>query len=191
MANKTFTSTTLTASDVNTYLMKQAVIGCTSSTRPTPVEGMTIFETDTDRLMTYDGSAWRDVVALGATRTFAVPPALWSPLTQNAVGLGGTTFNGTWCRSGNLVMAHMRWTGVGTYAGPLGVEYAELPIPDEQPSLVGEWMIIRTSGARVGGVMRHVGAFGFAFEQSGLSAYFASFQSGDELFVNLHYLADP
>lgn len=59
MAIKTFTAAPLTASDVNTYLMKQAVITCTSGTRPgSPVNGMTIYETDTSRYMTWNGSAW-------------------------------------------------------------------------------------------------------------------------------------
>ena len=55
MAFKTFVpGATLTAAEVNTYLAKQAVIGCTSTTRPSsPPEGMTIYETDTDRLLTY------------------------------------------------------------------------------------------------------------------------------------------
>lgn len=49
----------LTAADVNDYLMEQAVIRCTSGDRPSsPNEGMTIRETDTDRALTYDGSAW-------------------------------------------------------------------------------------------------------------------------------------
>ena len=65
MAFKTFTAgETLTASDVNTYLAKQAVIVCTSGTRPaSPVEGMTIYETDTDRLACYDGASWAPVAA--------------------------------------------------------------------------------------------------------------------------------
>ena len=55
MAFKTFVAgAVLTASDVNTYLAKQAVIVCTSGTRPTsPPEGMTIYETDTDKLLVY------------------------------------------------------------------------------------------------------------------------------------------
>lgn len=46
---KTFTSgTVLTAADVNGYLMKQAVVTCTSSTRPSsPTDGQPIWETDT------------------------------------------------------------------------------------------------------------------------------------------------
>lgn len=61
MGFKTFTvGEVLTASDVNGYLMKQAVIVATSGTRPSsPVEGMTIYETDTDCLLSYDGAAWR------------------------------------------------------------------------------------------------------------------------------------
>lgn len=63
MAFKTFTAgSVLTAADVNDYLMKQTVIVCTSGTRPgSPNEGMTIFETDTDRLQVYDGSAWSEI----------------------------------------------------------------------------------------------------------------------------------
>lgn len=55
MAFKTFTAgAVLTASDVNTYLAKQAVIVCTSTTRPSsPPEGMVIYETDTDKVLTY------------------------------------------------------------------------------------------------------------------------------------------
>ena len=50
---------TLTAANINTYLMNQAVIVCTSGTRPaSPVDGMTIYETDTDRQLTYDGTNW-------------------------------------------------------------------------------------------------------------------------------------
>jgi len=67
MAFKTFTAgSVLTAADVNDYLMKQVVITCTSGTRPgTPNEGMTIYETDTDRIMVYNGSAWTLAAALG------------------------------------------------------------------------------------------------------------------------------
>lgn len=62
MAFKTFTSTTFSSSDVNTYLMKQANIVCTSGTRPaSPNEGMTIYETDTDRQLIYTTATtgWR------------------------------------------------------------------------------------------------------------------------------------
>lgn len=63
MAFKTFVDgVALPASDLNTYLMKQAVIVCTSGTRPaSPIEGMQIYETDTDRQLVYTTATttWR------------------------------------------------------------------------------------------------------------------------------------
>jgi hypothetical protein len=57
---------TLTSSDVNTYLGKQSVITCTEATRPTTglVEGMTIYQTDTDNLWFYDGATWMPATPL-------------------------------------------------------------------------------------------------------------------------------
>jgi hypothetical protein len=59
MAYHTFVSSeVLTASNVMTYLMNQAVIRCTSGTRPgSPSQGMVIFETDTQKLRVYT-DAW-------------------------------------------------------------------------------------------------------------------------------------
>lgn len=103
MPVKTFTSTTLTASDVNTYLMDQAVVTCTSATRPTGIEGRVIFETDTDTLRVYDGSSW---VAIWRKQTTYTPT-----LVGMAVGTGGSAENtatygfsgGTLTVSGNIV----------------------------------------------------------------------------------------
>lgn len=56
MAYKTFVAgDVLTASDVNTYLAKQAVIVvANSASRPSsPTQGMTVYEQDTNRLLTY------------------------------------------------------------------------------------------------------------------------------------------
>jgi hypothetical protein len=57
---KTFTSgTVLTAADVNNYLMKQAIVTCTSGTRPaSPTTGQPIFETDTNLIRVWNGSTW-------------------------------------------------------------------------------------------------------------------------------------
>jgi len=50
----------LPAADINTYLQKQAVIVCTAGTRPaSPIEGMTIYETDTDKLLIYTTATWQ------------------------------------------------------------------------------------------------------------------------------------
>lgn len=49
----------LTSSDVDTYLMSQVIIRCTSSTRPSsPAQGWHIYETDTSQFMVYNGSSW-------------------------------------------------------------------------------------------------------------------------------------
>ena len=46
---------------------------CTSSTRPAaPFEGQTIYETDTDRLLSYDGSAWIPYVKQTAGKVLQV-----------------------------------------------------------------------------------------------------------------------
>lgn len=51
----------LSSSFYNTYIREQVVVTCTSGTRPTGVEGRLIYETDTDLLRVYDGSAWQRV----------------------------------------------------------------------------------------------------------------------------------
>jgi hypothetical protein len=63
---KVFTTEEVLASaDVNSYLMRQSVITCTSGTHPaSPSEGMTIYETDTDRYLGFDGSTWREFAML-------------------------------------------------------------------------------------------------------------------------------
>lgn len=63
MPFKSFTSAPLASADVNTYLMKQAVMVFATSTAraaaiTSPSEGMVTYISDTDRLETYSGSAW-------------------------------------------------------------------------------------------------------------------------------------
>lgn len=86
MAFKTFTAgSVLTAADVNDYLMEQVVITCTSGTRPgSPNEGMTIYETDTDYIQVYSGSAWRVVAG-------EVPAASVERTTTQSIGTGSAT----------------------------------------------------------------------------------------------------
>jgi hypothetical protein len=61
---KTFTAgETLTASDVNTYLMEQSVMNfggtaARSSAIPTPSQGMVTYLDDTDAIEAYDGTNW-------------------------------------------------------------------------------------------------------------------------------------
>lgn len=108
MAFKTFTAgSTLPASDVNTYLMKQTVIVCTSGTRPgSPVEGMVIFETDTDLIQVYDGTSWIPFGGVGAWQTYT---PTWTAATTNPV-LNNGTIAGRYLRQGRLVTVQIKLT---------------------------------------------------------------------------------
>lgn len=111
MPFKTFTPAVLTSADMNTYLMKQAVITCTSGTRPgSPTEGMTIYETDTDCYVTYDGSAW--VHDLGGT---------WRTYTPTITGLtiGNGSITGRYAVIGKTVTGTLFFTAgsTTTYSG--------------------------------------------------------------------------
>ena len=48
----------LTSANYDTYLRQQVVAQVTSGTRPTGVEGRLVTETDTDRIVCYDGTNW-------------------------------------------------------------------------------------------------------------------------------------
>ena len=82
-------SQVLTAAQVNDYLMEQAVIACTSGTRPSsPNEGMTIYETDTDLVRIYSGSAWEVVEQNGASTSYTsyVVSQSATPTTSSKTG---------------------------------------------------------------------------------------------------------
>jgi len=48
----------LTSANYDTYLRQQVVAQVTSTTRPTGFEGRLVTETDTDRIVCYDGTNW-------------------------------------------------------------------------------------------------------------------------------------
>lgn len=64
---------------------RQVVITCTSSTRPaSPDEGMTIYETDTDRVLLWTGSTWLIVAEPWQDYT----PVLTATTTNPTLGTG-------------------------------------------------------------------------------------------------------
>lgn len=81
---------------------KDAIIVCTSGTRPTsPTEGMHIYETDTDKTLKWDGTSWVEmggylnkIVGSGCTGSVVQPTVECSPSgypceIHATVGLGG------------------------------------------------------------------------------------------------------
>jgi hypothetical protein len=89
MAWKTWTAgDVLTAADINA----QSPTLCTSSTRPTGgnlYEGVIITETDTERVLYYDGTGW--IILMEPTQTY-------TPTLTN-ITLGNGTLTGTYHRS--------------------------------------------------------------------------------------------
>ena len=115
MAFKTFSPGVLTSSDVNTFLMRQSVITCTAATRPaSPNEGMLIYETDTDALLTYSGTAWENTATVGPWDTY-------TPTVTNWV-IGNGTMVARWAKVGRMVIAEIRVTfgSTSTFSGTPG-----------------------------------------------------------------------
>lgn len=99
----------------DTYVRQQVVTQCTSSTRPTGVEGRIIYETDTDRIYVYV-SAW---VLIGWGTSTARP---WVSLTDAAQSIGtGSATDITW---GTEVADPDGWTsgGSATLTVPTGFD---------------------------------------------------------------------
>jgi hypothetical protein len=105
---KTFTSATLSSADVNGYLMKQVVIQCTSSTRPTGVEGMTIYETDTDKLLTYTGATWSSIGPVSGALT------TWTPTVTQSATPTFTISNAAYTRTGRWIEGYAKLTFTAT-----------------------------------------------------------------------------
>lgn len=65
------TNEVLTSSDMNTYVGKQVISQLTSVTLPSsPGEGQTVYCTDTDKFVVWDGAAWQEVLQVGAWTSF-------------------------------------------------------------------------------------------------------------------------
>lgn len=99
------------------------IVVCTSTTRPTSglYEGLFIYETDTDKLLGYDGSGWVTAAALGAfpsyTPTLTQSGAVAKTLTYTKYTQRGKAVEGT---------AYMTVTGTGTASNAVKIG---LPVP--------------------------------------------------------------
>lgn len=151
MPLKTFSvGDVLTAADVNDYLMEQAVITCTSATRPSsPVEGMTIYETDNDRLLTYSGSAWVVIATLGAWTSYS---PTWSS-SGTAPALGDGTLTGAYREIGATIHVRIKLTTGASSTYGTGVYSLSLPVAAKIDSLLSAYCIdASASSAKWAGV---------------------------------------
>ena len=80
----------LTSANYDTYLRQQVVAQVTSTTRPTGVEGRLITETDTDRIVCYDGTNWIRVGAYSSAGRSGVNLSRIS--TTQSIPNGAATF---------------------------------------------------------------------------------------------------
>jgi hypothetical protein len=99
----------LTSAFWNTYVREQVTVTCTSATRPTAVEGRLIYETDTDRVMIYNGSAW---VPFGSGSAWST----WTPTVTQAVAVTVSVTRARYAQLGKVVHfnAVLAVTGAGS-----------------------------------------------------------------------------
>ena len=98
---------------------------CTSSTRPaSPFEGQKIYETDTNRELTYDSSAWVQTNSLGGWST-------WTPQLYQNGNLTSTTPHARYTRIGDTAIVQGKVSA--TQAGTAGnqIEIRNLPYSAE------------------------------------------------------------
>jgi hypothetical protein len=134
---KTFTTgEVLTAVNVNDYLMEQAVISCTSGTRPSsPNEGMAIYETDTDSLVIYNGSAWVAAVTHQGWTDYSGSLAWTASGTNPDIGNG--SFSSAYARYGRTIIYRGRITMGSTTTYGTGSWLVSLPVDAQATVEVG------------------------------------------------------
>ena len=106
---------------------------CTSSTRPAaPFEGQKIYETDTDRELTYDATAWVQTSSLGGWST-------WTPQLYQNGNLTSTIPHARYTRIGDTAIVQGKVSA--TQAGTAGqqIEIRNLPYSAEA---AGDYTVI-------------------------------------------------
>lgn len=103
-AATTITSANIT--DLRTYAHTAGGVQVvTSGTRPASAyEGQQVYETDTDRVVTWDGTAWQTSAQLGAWTAFT---PTWTATTTNPT-LGNGTLTGAYVQIGKTVHYRIR-----------------------------------------------------------------------------------
>jgi hypothetical protein len=142
MPFKTFTSVVLPASDVNTYLLQQAIIRCTSTTRPgSPAEGWHIWETDTQRRYVFRNGAWTRygypeyIYALKSESQSQKYPSnvLQNPVADSDLKITLDANSMYWLESFIMISS-------SDFSSPgFGQQLAAFYLPDNAEALISEW----------------------------------------------------
>lgn len=116
----------------------------TSGTRPTSTsEGLAIFETDTDRIMLWDGAAWGEFGRIGAWTNFT--PNVDQGATTN---IAKTVTYSRYQRHGRMITFafHLVMTGTGTASSTIsvGIPFAAAMAGAERP-VVGSAQVFNSS----------------------------------------------
>jgi hypothetical protein len=156
----------VTAANVNTYLQDQAVIGCTSSTRPaSPAEPWMVAETDTDSLNVYDGTTWRRLPGMNWANATVLSVSRTTPLTVNVPAL--TPVLVSW---GNILVNREGWLpltgGFAPLVGGMFVAVSTFTTDSSYPTATEAmpWSTSAGGGFRFGvGLVGAGEAIGFGF----------------------------
>lgn len=130
----------------------QGVQVTTSGARPgSPTEGMCIYETDTDLLLVYNGSDWKQIGNSATSNTFGAW-ASWTPqIRQSAsAGMSTTVSYGKYAIIGKTCIAQCRLVAgaAGTAAQTIYVlSNGTLPAPAYYGMVVGHGMIFDISAS--------------------------------------------
>ena len=100
----------------------------TSAARPTPAEGMVIYETDTELMYAYNGTTWIQVASAVAANTFGAWTTFTATLVQGVTPAQTATY-AKFSRIGKTVMGnvHITLSGTGTAATAITVTTSGLP----------------------------------------------------------------
>ena len=103
----------------DSYVREQVVTTCTSSTRPTNVEGRLIYETNTDRLLMGTGSGSNWII-------LAEPAQTWAAPTVSGLTAGNGTWDAVYRRSDGYCHIRGRFT-LGSTSSVTGALLVTLP----------------------------------------------------------------
>ena len=178
----------------------QGVQVTTSGARPSsPIEGMCIYETDTDLLLVYNGSAWKQIGNGATSNTFGAW-STWTPqIRQSATaGMSTTVSYAAYCIIGNTCIANCRL--VAGASGTAGqtiyvMSNGTLPTPSYYGMVNGHGLLFDVSIAgyvveayvtnALGGSSDP--SWGFYRENTGVLATSPTLASGDTINLQVIY----